>query len=155
VIPSADKITTLPSRPLCPSAQPDWPSARIIGVVGGTPEQAHVAFLDQPAPASIELLSLAEPLQPTEVFRFTAPCASAACSHFGEGRCRLASKIVRLLPEVTSELPPCSIRRQCRWWAQEGSIACMRCPQVVTHDRLQSEAWQKAADPEVMPEAVE
>jgi len=24
----------------------------------------------------------------------------------------------------------------------------------VTHDRLQNEAWQKAADPEVMPEAV-
>jgi hypothetical protein len=143
------------SRPLCPSAQPDWPSARIIGVVGGTPEQAQVAFLDQPAPPSMELLSLAEPLQPTEVFRFTAPCASAACSHFGEGRCRLASKIVRLLPKVTSELPPCPIRPQCRWWDQEGPIACMRCPQVVTHDGLQSEAWQKAADPEIMPEAVE
>jgi len=151
---SADKMTARPSRPLCPSAQPDWPSARIIGVAGGTPEQARVAFLDQPAPSSIELLGLAEPLQPTEVFRFTAPCASAACSHFGEGRCRLASKIVRLLPEVTSELPTCSIRPQCRWWGQEGLTACMRCPQVVTYDALQSEAWQMAADPKIMPEAV-
>jgi len=148
-------MTARLSRPLCPSAQPDWPSARIIGVVGGTPEQAQVAFLDQSAPSNMELLSLSEPLQPTEVFRFTAPCASAACSHFGEGRCRLASKIVRLLPEVTSELPPCPIRSQCRWWVQEGAVACMRCPQVVTHDCLQSEAWQKAADPEIMPEAVE
>ena len=142
------------SRPLCPSAQPDWPSARLIGVVGGTPEQAQVAFLDQPAPLSEKLLALAKPLQPTEVFRFTAPCASAACTHFGEGRCRLASKIVRLLPEATPELPPCPIRPQCRWWGQEGPSACLRCPQIVTQDGLQSEAWQKAADPQVMPEAV-
>jgi hypothetical protein len=142
------------SRPHCPSAQPDWPSARIIGVVGGTPEQAQVAFLDEPAPLNKELLALAEPLQPTEVFRFTAPCASAACTHFGEGRCRLASKIVRLLSEATSELPPCAIRPQCRWWGQEGPAACLRCPQVVTHDPLQNEAWRKVADPEVMPETV-
>ena len=140
------------SQPLCPSAQPDWPSARIIGVVGGTPEQAQVAFLDAPAPLSNELLALAEPLQPTEVFRFTAPCASAACAHFGEGRCSLASKIVSLLPETTSELPPCAIRPRCRWWRQEGPSACLRCPQVVTHDGLQSEAWQEAANTEVMPE---
>ena len=142
------------SRPLCPSAQPDWPSARIIGVAGGTPERPQVAFLDKPAPLSKELLALVEPLQPTEVFRFTAPCASAACPHFGEGRCRLASKIVRLLPEATSQLPPCPIRPRCRWWSQEGPNACLRCPQVVTHDGLQNEAWQKAADPDVMPEAV-
>jgi len=141
-------------RPLCPSAQPDWPSARIIGVVGGTPEQAQIAFLDQPASPNKELLALAEPLQPTEVFRFTAPCASAACPHFGEGRCWLASKIVRFLPEATSELPPCPIRLQCRCWGQEGPTACLRCPQVVTHDRLQNEAWQRAADPEAMPEEV-
>ena len=144
-----------PSRLLCPSAQSDWPTARIIGVVGGTPEQAQIAFLDEPALPNEKLLALAKPLQPTEVFRFTAPCASAACNHFGEGRCRLASKIVRLLPEVTSELPPCAVRPQCRWWTQEGPGACLRCPQVVTHDGLQSEAWQKAADPAITPEALE
>jgi len=142
------------SRRLCPSAQPDWPSARIIGVVNGTPEQAQVAFLDEARPVNKELLALAAPLRPTEVFRFTAPCASEACTHFGEGRCRLANKIVRLLRESTSELPPCSIRQECRWWYQEGQSACLRCPQVVTHDGLQNEVWQKAADPTIMPEAV-
>lgn len=143
-----------PSRPLCPSAQPDWPGARMIGVVGGTPERAEVKFLDQPVPPTKELLALAEPLQPTEVFRFTAPCVAAACAHFGEGRCRLGSKIIRLLSETTSELPSCAIRPQCRWWSQEGPSACLRCPQVVTQDGLQDEAWQKAADPEILPEAV-
>jgi hypothetical protein len=148
----ADEAAERPSLPLCPSAQPDWPTARLIGVVGGTTDEPRVAFLDTPAPATKDLLALSEPLLPTEVFRFTAPCASGACSHFGEGRCRLASKIVRLLPEATSELPPCAIRAQCRWWRQEGASACLRCPQIVTDDRLQSEAWQTAADPDVMPE---
>jgi hypothetical protein len=151
---STDGDTAGLSRLLCPSAQPGWPSARIIGVVGGTPEHAQLAFLDEPTLPTEKLLALADPLQPTEVFRFTAPCAAAACNHFGEGRCRLASKIVRLLSEVTSELPPCAIRPQCRWWIQEGQTACLRCPQVVTHDRLQSETWQKAADTAVMPEAL-
>jgi hypothetical protein len=151
---SSASDTARPSRLLCPSAQPDWPTARIIGVVGGTPEQAQIAFLDEPALPTEKLLALAGPLQPTEVFRFTAPCAAAACNHFGEGRCRLASKIMRLLSEVTSELPPCAIRPQCRWWLQEGPPACLRCPQVVTHDGLQNEAWQKAADTAVMPEAL-
>src|ERR1051325_9225659 len=152
---SAGDIAGRSSRLLCPSAQPDWPTARIIGVVGGTAAQERVAFLDEPVLAERKLLALAEPLQPTEVFRFTAPCAATACNHFGEGRCRLASKIVRLLPEVTSAAPPGAIRAQCRWWNQEGLSACLRCPQVVTQDGLQSEAWQKAADPEVTPESLE
>jgi len=152
---SAGEAVERVPRLLCPSAQPDWPTARIIGIVGRTPEQAKITYLEQPAVPDEKLLALADPLQPTEVFRFTAPCAAAACNHFGEGRCRLASKIVRLLPEVTSELPPCAIRPQCRWWTQEGPTACRRCPQVVTNDGLQSEAWQTAADPAVVPETLE
>src|SRR6516225_10276000 len=65
------------------------------------------------------------------------------------------AKIVHLRSEVTSELPPCAVRPQCRWWTQEGQGACLRCPQVVTHDGLRSEAWQKAADPAITPEALE
>jgi len=140
------------SRSLCPSAQSDWPTARIIGVVGGTPEAARVAYLEKALEPTEGILGLASPLAPTEVFRFTARCAAGACAHFGDGRCRLASKIVALFNEVTSDLPPCSIRSECRWWSQEGPPACRRCPQVVTHDGLQSLEWQQAADPLIMPE---
>jgi hypothetical protein len=142
------------SRPLCPSAQPNWPTAKIIGVVGGTPESAEVAYLEQALQPTDGMLGLAAPLDPTEVFRFTAPCVAGACAHFGDGRCRLASKIITLFHEVTSELPPCSIRPECRWWRQEGPAACRRCPQIVTRDALQSLEWQKAADPLIMPETV-
>jgi hypothetical protein len=46
----------------------------------------------------------------------------------------LAVRIVARLPEVVSSLPPCNIRRTCRWFAQEGGAACRRCPQISTTD---------------------
>lgn len=149
-----DNIGRETSRLLCPSAEPNWATAKIIGVVGGTPESARVAYFEQALQPTNDILDLTAPLDPTEVFRFTAPCAAGACTHFGDGRCRLASKIVALFQEVTSELPPCSIRPDCRWWRQEGPAACRRCPQIVTRDALQSPEWQKAADPLIMPETV-
>ena len=41
-------------------------------------------------------------------------------------------RIVEKMPAVTEKLPPCSIRRDCRWWKQEGKATCMHCPQVIT-----------------------
>jgi hypothetical protein len=34
-----------------------------------------------------------------------------------------------------AELPLCSIRRQCRWFAQRGVAACHACPLVVPDSR--------------------
>ena len=39
---------------LCPSAQPDWEGARVIGVVGGTPERPETAYLDQARLAGLD-----------------------------------------------------------------------------------------------------
>jgi hypothetical protein len=33
---------------------------------------------------------------------------------------------------VVDSLPPCTIRKECRWFAQEGAAACMRCPEITT-----------------------
>ena len=87
---------------LCPSAQPDWDEARLFAVVGGTPDRPETAYLDQVQPVSQEVLDLAGPVTPTEVFRIAAPCAHGACGHYDEGgqTCRLAQKIVRLAPVV-------------------------------------------------------
>ena len=89
----------MPTRPetLCPSAQPDWEGARVIGVVGGTPERPQTAYLDQAQPVTQEILDLAGPVAPAEVFRFAAPCAGSACGHYDgeEHKCRLAEKTVR------------------------------------------------------------
>jgi hypothetical protein len=143
---------TTPTRQqqtLCPSAQPDWQDAKVFAVVGGNADAAEVAYLSAPQPVTPELLALAHPVAPAEVFRFAAPCAGGACQHFsvGESKCRLAEKTVRWVPKAVETLPPCTIRAHCRWFQQEGREACMRCPQVVTNNPLPSEAMRAAADP--------
>ncbi len=137
---------------LCPSAQPDWEGARVIGVVGGTPERPETAYLDQAQPVTQEILDLAGPVAPAEVFRFAAPCAGSACGHFdgAEHKCRLAEKTVRWVEKAVDNLPKCSIRASCRWWQQEGPAACRRCPQVVTINFAPSKAMRDAADPQLV-----
>jgi hypothetical protein len=123
------------TRPiLCPSASPHSQDAQVFGVVGGTADAPEVAYLPAPQPITDELLQLAKPVRPGEVFRVAAPCACRGCGHFApEGStCRLAETIVQWLPSVVDTLPPCAIRPACRWWQQEGRAACVRCPQVVT-----------------------
>ena len=136
---------------LCPSAQHDWDGARLFAVVGGTPDRPETAYLDHTQPITAELLELAGPVAPAEVFRFAAPCAGKGCQHFDGQRdtCRLAEKTVRLAPVMFEKLPRCAIRSECRWWKQEGVSACKRCPQVVTVNYAPSEEMRTAADPTI------
>ena len=140
-----------PRQTLCPSAQPEWEGSKTIGVIGGTASAPEVAYLSESQPVTPELLDLARPVKPTEVFRFAAPCANKECAHFSDEQstCKLAEKIVRWAPVVVEKLPACTIRPNCRWWQQEGKAACLRCPQIVT-ERLQApESLSKAADPAI------
>lgn len=120
----------------------------MIGIVGGTEQEPRVSLLISPQPVTQDVIALAEPVTPTEVFRFAAPCMNAGCVHFTAGVCRLASRIVQFLPEVGTQLPACPIRSQCRWWRQEGRAACLRCPQVVTDNYHPSALMREAATPE-------
>lgn len=141
-----------PEDLVCPSAQPQMRDSVIFGVIGGNAASPQVAYLDRTLPVTNETLSLAAPVQPTEVFRFSAPCAAGFCQHFHNGTCRLIARTVQLMPEVVAKLPPCRIRASCRWWRQEGSAACKRCPQVVTESYFGTEAQRAAATPERRPE---
>jgi hypothetical protein len=117
---------------LCPSAQPSMSESRLLGVVKSADGQTEIAYLREPLPITQELLSMAAPLKPTEVFRIAAHCEELHCRHFDGGSCRLATRIVQILPAVSESLPPCTIRSSCRWHRQEGKAACVRCPQIVT-----------------------
>jgi hypothetical protein len=89
-------------------------------------------YVNRHVPASAEVLAMAAPLNPTEVFRLAAICEEHKCPHFDGADCRLASRIVQIMPAVVDSLPPCIIRRDCRWYSQEGGAACKRCPEVTT-----------------------
>ena len=133
------------SPPFCPSAPPDVAGSIVIGVVGGTAEQPRVSYLAEPQPVTDAVLALADPVEPIEVFRFAAPCAQGACQYFDGSRCRLATRVVELLPATVQLMPPCRLRPSCRWWRQEGAAACLRCPQIVTKHHRPSDAVRRAA----------
>jgi hypothetical protein len=118
----------------CPSAPPEWEGAKLIGVVEGSAREPQVRFVT-PRPVTPELLALAEPVTPTEVFRFTAPCKEGACSQWREGRCGVAvATLAHVAPAEAMALPACAIRSECRWWHDAGADACRRCRFVVTDD---------------------
>lgn len=127
---------------LCPSSQPEVEGVRVLGVVQRTPSGPEVAYLDQPLPATPDVLAMAAPAQPTEVFRLAAPCQTSRCPHFDGANCGLATRIVQLLPAVVDQLPPCQIRSECRWFHQEGASACRRCPQISTLNYNPSETMR-------------
>ena len=117
---------------LCPSAQPGMDNCRVLGVVQHDAPIPMLLYLREPVPATPDVLAMAAPLEPTEVFRLAATCATHKCPHFDGADCQLATRIVRGRPAVVDLLPACTIRRDCRWFAQEGGAACLRCPQVTT-----------------------
>ncbi|MEA2872869.1 MAG: hypothetical protein QOH67_2845 [Hyphomicrobiales bacterium] len=117
----------------CPSAQPGMADLQVLGVLSPDVEP-RVAYLEQAMPATADVLKLAEPVPPMEVFRLSARCEEKRCIHFDGSLCQLAVRIVHMLPEVTGDLPACTIRADCRWFRQEGRAACRRCPQVLTLD---------------------
>jgi hypothetical protein len=133
------------SQTYCPSAQPAMSGSKVFGIVSGTPEEPRVGYLNEPQLVTDEILALTEPVNPTEVFRFTAPCAKDLCKHFDGSKCKLVMRVIQSLPEVVDGLPPCKIRRVCLWWHQEGKAACMRCPQVVTEIYVPTDLQSKLA----------
>jgi hypothetical protein len=126
------------------------PDAKIFGVQTGKQQEGlRVGYLNEPIPATKELLDAASPAEPTEVFRIAAPCMGSGCRHFDGANCRLATRVATLLDPVVSGLPPCAIRPTCRWFRQEGKAACLRCPQIVTDRRDGSELVREVATGEV------
>ena len=136
-----------PKYLLCPSAQPDMKNSRLLGVVGGSAKDPRIAYLEESQPVTNEILAMAGPLKPTEIFRFAAECETSACAHFNGTSCQLATRLVQLLPAVAESLPACRIRADCRWYLQEGRPACLRCPQVLTEDYTASDLMVRAATP--------
>ena len=136
---------------LCPSARAESVDSVVFGVISKTVEEPQVAYLKQPQPVTDELIAKVSPVTPSEVFRTASPCATSGCLHFDGKDCRLAMRVVEKMPVVSEELPPCSIRRDCRWFQQEGKAACMPCPQVITDNYNPSELMREVGTPSVIP----
>jgi hypothetical protein len=116
----------------CPSAQVGMAELTILGIASYSNGNAEIAYIEEPISFSDGLATLAESVPKSRVFRLAGACEERRCLHFDGNECRLAQRIVHSLPVVVDILPPCTIRKDCRWYSQEGAAACMRCPQIVT-----------------------
>src|SRR3974377_267719 len=106
---------------LCPSAQPGMDNCRILGVVQHEGPTPKIVYLTEILPATDEVLALASPLKPTEVFRLSATCAEHKCPHFDGADCRLATRGATMLAPVVGSLAPRVIPKEWRWDSQGGA----------------------------------
>jgi hypothetical protein len=125
----------------CPSAQPEMDDPQVIGVMEPGPDGRRLSYVNGHVPVTEEVLASTGDVPPTLVYRFAARCMESRCRHFDGARCGLALRMVEGLQPTVEKLPPCAIRRTCRWHAEAGDAACLRCSQVVT--------WIEDATPEI------
>jgi hypothetical protein len=124
---------------LCPSSKCEE-GAVLLGVIL---ENGSVAFAAERIEVDREfVMSAQEGRSPEKRFRFSSPCAQCGCKQWVGGQCSVIGKVLSTAPEslITSELPMCSIRTQCRWFHQTGSKACSICPLVITDLREEAES---------------
>jgi hypothetical protein len=131
---------------LCPSSRPTPEDSVVFGVVNGL-ANPRVTYLKQVQALTEELIAKVQPVTPAEVFRVASSCETKGCQHFDGVNCQLATRVAEKLPAVVQQLPPCAIRRECRWWQQEGSAACFRCPQVITDHYSPSNLMKEVSMP--------
>jgi hypothetical protein len=126
--------------PFCPSAQPFQKNSIIFATIDNSSGAPEVSYLESPVEVTGATSVMMESIhRPTRLFRFAAPCERLGCANWSGNNCRVAERLVQILPAVTDSLPACVLRLECRWFEQEGVPACLRCPMVMT-DNVEFEA---------------
>jgi len=131
----------------CPSAHPDMEDPQVLGVLEPGPEGRRLSYVNGHVPVTDEILQSTGDVPPTLVYRFAARCMESRCVHFDGERCGLGQRMVEGLSQTVAKLPPCAIRKTCRWHAEVGPRACLRCPQVVTRVENPDPKILEIADP--------
>ncbi len=123
-------------RLLCPSYVAK-PGALLYGVVNA---QGQTEFLEEPIRINETFVTEASKGRaPEERFRFAGTCISKGCKQWNstEAACGLVGKIVeKMNRKAEAVLPECGIRPACRWFAQQGSLACASCPEIMRNVKI-------------------
>jgi len=116
----------------CPSAACSK-SASLMGIVQA---DKTVALLDTPLKLNESFIENARQYgEPEQQFRFSDKCIKSGCGQWTGQNCGIISELTAANPSIkdaSEDLPPCFIRRTCRWFSQEGRKACKICLFVVT-----------------------
>jgi hypothetical protein len=72
---------------------------------------------------------------PEKRFRFTSACVENGCKQWTGSACGLIDKILTSFePPEESIKTKCPIKKNCRWYFQEGEKACGVCTYVITEN---------------------
>ena len=124
-----------PSDRLCPSARCEE-GAILLGVIS---RKGTVGYVRPQTTVDEDFVRQAhDGRAPEKRFRFSKPCVEGNCHQWTGSRCGVIDRALQAAEEANTldapdeALPKCTIRRRCRWFAQEGRKACAVCPLVIT-----------------------
>jgi hypothetical protein len=125
-----------PEERSCPSA-PAAPGAGLLGVLGA---DGRIHNLRTAVRVDAEFLKAASQAGPVEArMRFSGRCQTSGCAQWTGTRCGVIDRAMALVETwktpVAEDLPPCTIRGDCRWFSQNGPVACGTCTLIVTDTR--------------------
>jgi hypothetical protein len=133
---------------LCPSAR-CAPGATLLGIVGPRGVVGYVRPQIEIDDRFVE--TAAQGRTPEKRFRFASTCVEGGCVQWTGSRCGVIDEVLELQEQgdlpVAAELPACTIRRDCRWYAQAGRRACSACPFVVTDTLADGTTMKEARVP--------
>ncbi len=118
----------------CPSAPHQHPEARLLGVILEEDGEARVAYLEKDVAVPDDFKPASLGVDPGFALRFSAPFANMGCGQWREGGCGLGKAIIDQLAPVVDVAPACTLRKTCRWYAENGTASCLRCPQITTRE---------------------
>lgn len=114
----------------CPSTPLSHASV-LLGVVG-TDGRVHYANPALPVDDGFRR-AVGETGDAERRFRFAGRCLEGACQQWTGTQCGVIdSLLAQVDDDLGTQLRPCPIRRDCRWFAQRGADACRVCTWVVT-----------------------
>lgn len=115
----------------CPSSLGQVGS-NLLGIVNPS---GTVGFFEDPMEVTPEFLEDAgDPDSLERRFRFSNKCIQSGCKQWTGKACGVIKAVLALdtIP-ANKDLPACSIRKTCRWFSQEGAVACNGCRYVITN----------------------
>ena len=115
----------------CPSSLGQVGS-NLLGIVNPS---GTVGFFEDPIEVTPEFLEDAGDSESLERrFRFSNKCIQSGCKQWTGNECGVIKAVLALesIP-VNKDLPDCSIRPTCRWFSQEGAVACNGCRYIITN----------------------
>lgn len=128
---------------LCPSARCE-PGATLLGMVRSDCTVGHLPqtyIVDEEFAQAANADGLAETR-----FRFASACVKGNCSQWNGSGCGVVARAANELALKQSPvMPNCSIRPQCRWFAERADAACRVCHFVVTDDELASRTYRRGS----------